>query len=103
MTGVSLTPQEYELHLKDLRERLHSYLKGGGENVDRLLRDAESVLELAETYPHVFERYREVEGLVAEVLARRRQQKFLAQPSAPAEAPGCLLGWLSGRRPRSTP
>jgi len=103
MGAAPLTPQEYELHLKDLRQRLIEHLEGaGGENPDRLLKDAERVLELAETFPDVFRRHRDVEGLVADLLARREQQRFLAaqQPSQ-ARQSGCLLGWLPWRkRPR---
>ena len=95
---ASLTPEEYELHLKDLHARLEAHLAGAGEDAERLLKDAERVLELADSFPDVFERYRTVEGLVADTLAHRRQEQFLAQQRGPDERPGCLLGWLL--RPR---
>ena len=97
---ASLTPEEYELHLKDLRERLKSQLETGGGDIDALLRDAEHVLELAEEFPEVFARYEVVNGLTAEVLARRQQRNFLGAQAPERESPGCLLGWLRGRRKR---
>ena len=98
MTKSSLTPEEYELHLKDLRERLKLYLERGEGDTRQLLHDTESVLELADEFPEVLKRHEDVQGLAAELLARRQQQKFVAQSGAPREAPGCLLGWLLGRR-----
>ena len=56
------------------------------------------MLELAEDFPELLERNQDVQGLAAELLARRQQQRFLAQSAAPREAPGCLLGWLLPRR-----
>jgi hypothetical protein len=55
------------------------------------------VLEAAGQFPEVCSRYEDVEGMVAELLARRQQRKFMAT-DAPKESPGCLLGWLLGRR-----
>ena len=98
MQKGSLTPQEYELHLKDLRDRLRTYLDTGVGDAKELTRDAEAVLELADNFPEVFQRYEDVQGLVGELLARQEQAKFLSQ-SPPRQAPGCLLGWLL--RPRS--
>jgi hypothetical protein len=56
------------------------------------------VLELAQDFPEILEGNQDVQGLAAELLARREQQRFLAQSAAPREAPGCLLGWLLRRR-----
>lgn len=97
MAKASLTPKEYELHLRDLRDRLSGYLERGEGDVKTLLHDAESVFELADAYPDLIERNEDVQGLLAEVLARRQQQKFIAQPEAQQERPGCLLGWLFPR------
>jgi len=59
------------------------------------------VLELADSFREVFERHGEVEGLVADLLARRQQEKFLASQQSGQDSPGCLLGWImKGRRPR---
>jgi hypothetical protein len=91
---TSLTPEEYELHLRNLSERLKSQLETGGGDIDALLHDAEHVLELAEEFPEVFARYEGVGGLTAEVLARRRQRNFLGAQTPERESPGCLLGWL---------
>ena len=63
----------------------------------RLRRQAEEVLSLREQFPDVYSRYEDVEGLIADVLARQRQKQFMAS-DAPKEAPGCLLGWLFRRK-----
>jgi len=91
-----ITPQEYELHLKDLTERLRAHLGGGGEDARTLLREAEELLELGEVYPEVLQRHTAVEGLVAGVLAHERQREFTGDLYSDREAPGCLLGWLFG-------
>ena len=97
MTRASLTPQEYEQDLKVLREGLRLYLRGGGGEAKQLLRDAESLMELSKAFPEVYQRNSDVEGLVAELLARRQQEKFLPPPPSRSQTPGCLLGWLVGR------
>ena len=98
MAKTELTPQEFELHVRDLRERAKAYLEGGAGDRRALLKDAEHVLELAASYAEVMERYPDVEGMVAEMLARDQQAKFLSGGSARGrESPGCLLGWLFGR------
>jgi len=72
MAESRLTPEEYELHLES----------GEGE-IKQLLHDTESVLELADDFPEVLERNQDVQGLAAELMARREQQRFLAQSAAP--------------------
>ena len=99
MAGPSLTPQEFELHLEDLCARLTAYLERGEGKLERLLGEAEQVLPLRDEFPEVWARHQGVEGLVAEALARRRQQQVLGTPDR-REPPGCLLGWLLGRRNR---
>ncbi len=94
MSGTSLTPEEYELHLKDLSDRLRTYHEGGGGDIGGLLKDAENVLELRDEFPDVFQRHEQVEGLVAELLARGQQERFRSQGTTQHEKPGCLLGWL---------
>ena len=100
MPPAKLTPQEYELDLTGLCQRLRDYLEAGTGDVKALRRDAEAVLELADEFPQVIECHPEVNGLAAGLLARMEQQKFLAPAegaaSAGDEAPGCLLGWLLG-------
>jgi len=97
MADTQLTPDEYDLHLRDLRERLCAFLERGEGNLPRLRRDAENVLALTDEFPDVWGRYGDVEGLVAEMLARQEQLKYMA--SAPkSEAPGCLVGWVMGSR-----
>ena len=98
MKESQLTPQEYELHLKDLRERLTLFLDAGSGDPRQLMKDTEAVLEMADAFPEVFRRYEDVEGMVGELLARHKQSEFLSQQSGPREAPGCLLGWLFGKR-----
>jgi hypothetical protein len=94
---ATLTPDEFGLHLADLRARLTAFLERGEGKPAELLSDAEQVLALREDFPEVWERNADVEGLVADVLARQRQRKVLGTPEQ-REAPGCLLGWLL-RRP----
>jgi len=94
MSAVSLTPQEFELHLKDLRERLIAFIESGEGNAVELLREAEQLLALKDRFPQVYERHADVEGLVADVLARRRQQRVMGVGGERRRAPGCLLGWL---------
>ena len=77
MSDSGLTPQEYELHTADLCERLKAYLERGEGDLGKLLKEAEEILSLAEQFPDVGERHPELEGLVAETLARRQQRKFM--------------------------
>ena len=97
MCPQSLTPAEYEAHLKDLEERLRLYLDRGEGSAGQLLKDAEHVFELADDYREVFDRHPSVEGLVGELLARKRQDQFLPQ-APPKRSPGCALGWLFRRK-----
>jgi len=94
---TSLTPEEFQLHLGDLRERLVAYLERGEGKPAEILGEAEQVLALRGDFPEVWERHADVEGLVADLLAHRRQQKVFGTPEQ-REAPGCLLGWLTRRR-----
>jgi len=96
---AEVTEAEYETYLDDLRDRLKSYLDSGAGDRDRLLKDAEKVLELKDEHPQAFQRHKEVEGLVAELLARRQQQMF-AQSMVCREQPGCIGSWLSMFRRR---
>jgi hypothetical protein len=100
MDGATLSPQDYESELKDLRQRLKLYLDSGVGDMKQLLKDAQRVLEMGAEYPEVLGRYRDVEGLVADLLARGQQQKFLSGQSS-GEAPGCLLGWLFRKQGRT--
>ena len=97
MAKTEITPEDYELYLRDLREKLKAYLERGAGSTKELRKQAELVLPLAEQFPDIFAKYADVEGMVAEVLARQQQEKFTAQPTS-AEAPGCLLGWLLKRK-----
>jgi hypothetical protein len=54
------------------------------------------VLALRDEYPEVYARHAEIEGLIADMIARRQQKKFRADQSVTQENPGCLLGWLFG-------
>ena len=97
MAAPSLTPQEFELHLKDLRDRLAAYFERGEGSAKGLHKEAEAVLTLADQFPAVYARYPEVEGMVAELLAREQQLKVFGT-GQPSQAPGCALGWLLGRK-----
>lgn len=97
MAGTSLTPEEFELHLKDLRQELRAYLDRGEGNLKQLHKEAEAVFAVAEGFPEVRERYPDVEGMVADMLARERQEAIFGT-GQPAGAPGCALGWLFRRK-----
>jgi hypothetical protein len=97
MTDSSLTPEEFELHVQDLRQRLQAFLERGEGSLPRLRKDAEEVYLLRSDYAEVFDRHPDLDGLVGEMLARREQRRFVA-PGARTESPGCLLGWLVRRR-----
>ena len=97
MADSGLTPQEYELHLRDLKERLVAYLERGEGDLEKLHRDAEELLSMMDEFREIYERFPELEGMLAEMLAREKQLQFM--PKAPAaDAPGCLLGLLLKRR-----
>jgi len=98
MAGSGLTPQEYEMHLEDLRERLRAHLEDGEGDRGQLLKEAENVLDLAEEFADEYARHPEIEGLLGELFARREQAKFLPGESSSASETkrrGCLLGWLT--------
>jgi hypothetical protein len=92
-----LTPEEFELHLKDLRERLSDHLEGGEGDSGRLLKESEEMLALSRDFPDIMARYPDVEGMVADVLARDKQREVFGTGQE-GEAPGCALGWLLGRQ-----
>lgn len=96
MDGTSLTPQEFELHLNDLREKLVAFLERGEGKLGQLRKEAEQVLTLRDQFPEVYDRHSDVEGLVADMLARERQLQVTGDNVAP-EPPGCLLSWLLRR------
>jgi hypothetical protein len=96
---TELTPQEFELHLKDLRDRLRALLDKGEGSSGELRREAEELLLMAGGYPGVYERYPNLPGLVADLLAREKQKEYVAAGPR-GEAPGCLLGWLLRRKKR---
>ncbi len=96
MGTSGLTPEDIELHLKDLRERLTAFLERGEGKVTELRREAEQVFAVRDEFAEVFERHGDVEGLVADFLAREKQYQFMGGPEKP-ENRGCLLGWLFRR------
>jgi hypothetical protein len=97
MADSSLTPQEFELHLRDLRDKLKAYLERGEGSLGQLRKEAEAVLALTHEFPVVWARYPEVEGMVADLLAREKQRQVFGTGQA-REAPGCALAWLFRRR-----
>ena len=97
MADAGLTPQDYELHLRDLKERLVAYLERGEGDLKKLHRDAEELLSMVDEFAEVYARFPELEGMLAEMLAKEKQLQFM--PEAPAaDAPGCLLGLLLQQR-----
>ncbi|MCD6416464.1 MAG: hypothetical protein J7M08_07195 [Planctomycetes bacterium] len=101
MSQTPLTPDEFEMRLEQLEVRLRAYLETGEGKAGTLSRVAEEVLSLSPQFPDVYAKHGEVEGLVAEMLARQTQSRFMAQNTAApsrVSSPGCLLGWLRGRR-----
>jgi hypothetical protein len=97
MTDTQLTPDEYDLHLKDLKERMQAFLEEGEGDLGKLLHDAEELVSMREEFPEVYARFPEVEGLCCALLARRQQIKVMGGPQE-KEAPGCMLGWLARRK-----
>ena len=93
-----LTPDEYDLHLQDLRRQLEAFLEAGEGDPKRIQKEAEELLSLREQYAEVYAQYPDIEGLCCELIARRQQMKVMGVGQAPGEAPGCLLGWLLRRR-----
>jgi hypothetical protein len=89
-----LTPEEYDLHLQDLKRQLEAFLQTGEGDPKRIQREAEELLSMREEYAEVYARYPEIEGLCCGFIARRQQMKVMGVGQAPANAPGCLLGWL---------
>lgn len=98
MDNQTLSPEEYELHLKDLSERLEVFLERGEGDAGRLLKLAEELLGMSEAFPAVYEKYRRIEGLAGDMLAKRTQQQFMKGDSAAGARRGCLIGWLFGER-----
>jgi hypothetical protein len=96
--GSLLRPEEYENDIKALKRRLKDYLETGEGKEKELMDECEKVLALREEYPQVYARQEDLEGLIADMLARRQQKKFKADESVTQESPGCLLGWLFGGR-----
>ncbi|KPK65646.1 MAG: hypothetical protein AMK73_02320 [Planctomycetes bacterium SM23_32] len=102
MAADSLTPGDYELHLKDLREKLTAFIERGEGNPKALHREAEAVLALADQFAEIYGQYPEIEGMVADLLARERQLQVFGT-GREQEAPGCMLGWLLRSRPGGSP
>ena len=96
MAAPSLTPEDYELALRDLEGKLEAFLQRGEGSRKALRRQAEEMLSLRDQFREVYDRHPGIEGLVAELLAREQQERYMAF-NAPREAPGCLLGWLFRR------
>lgn len=97
MAETSLTPEDYELEIRQLKRDLKAYLERGEGDRKELRRKAEQVLKLSDEFPRVYADHSDLEGMVADLLAREEQEKFLST-EAPRESPGCLLGWLWGRK-----
>ncbi len=97
MSSSGLTPEDIELHLNDLRERLVAFLERGEGKASELRKAAEHVFALRDEFAEVFERHGDIEGLVADFLARQRQVEFTGVQER-RDAPGCLLAWLFRRR-----
>jgi hypothetical protein len=91
-----LRPEEYEMDIKALKQRLKDYLEKNEGKEQELMDECEKVVALREEFPEVYARHPELEGLIADMLARRQQKKFRADESVTNDSPGCLLGWLFG-------
>jgi hypothetical protein len=84
------------MDLKALKQRLKDYLEKGEGDEQKLMDECEKVVTLRDEFPEVYERHPDLEGLIADMLARRQQKKFRADESVTKDSPGCLLGWLFG-------
>lgn len=96
MSDSHISPQEYEMSIQALIERIKTYLDTGQGDTEQILREAEELLEMRNIYPEAMHRHRELQGLLGDLLARREQERFSSPQGGEREAPGCLLGWLFG-------
>lgn len=97
MSETPLTAEEYDLSLESLTDRMNDFMDSGQGDVDRLLREAEELLDLKDEFPAIYEDHQEIEGLIAALMAQKQQEEFMntqMQGEDKREAPGCLLGWL---------
>ncbi len=93
----SLTPNEYELELQSLRESVTAYVERGEGDYKRIRGRAEELLLLRKEFPEVYSRHGDIEGVIADMLAREKQRQYMAWYKQ-EESPGCLLGWLFRRK-----
>jgi len=96
--ATSLTPEEYELELESLRDSIVAYIERGEGDYKRIRRRAEELLLLRHEFPEVYSRHEDIEGIIAALLARDKQRKFMSWHQEEEEAPGCLIGWLFRRK-----
>ncbi len=101
MSDTPLSAEEYKLSLNSLTDRMEDFLDSGQGEADRLLQEAEELLDLKDEFPGIYEDHQEIERLIAALMAQRKQQEFMntrAQGQQEKETPGCLLGWLVQER-----
>lgn len=96
--ATSLTPQEYEMELESLRDSITAYIERGEGEYKRIRRRAEELLLLRHEFPEVYARHEDIEGIIADLLAREKQKEFMSWYKEEEEAPGCLVGWLFRRK-----
>ena len=72
--GDFSTPEEYEQALLALKEKLDAYYAGSGDS--RMIeQEATLVLSRREKFPEVFERHRDIEPMLGDMLAERIRTK----------------------------
>jgi hypothetical protein len=81
---VCETPEEYEKELSALREKLDECLDAP-EDFESFEKVAAHILGQRERFPEVFERYRDVEPMVGDIMSRRVQSDFFKNFMKPKE------------------
>jgi hypothetical protein len=97
---AEISEQMYDKLLADFKTRLRTYVEAGEGSEKRLMREAEDMLGYRAQFPETWQKHHEVEGLIAEVIARRQQLRAFTGMSGEKsqDAPGCLIGWLFRRK-----
>ena len=72
---VCETAEEYEKELSALRDKLDECL-GAPENFESFEKVAAHILGQRERFPEVFERFRDIEPMIGDLMSRRVQSDF---------------------------
>ncbi len=81
---VCETPEEYERELSALRDWLDECL-GASEGFESVEKTAAHILGQRDRFPEVFERYRDIEPMIGDIMSRRVQSDFFKTFAPPKE------------------